>query len=229
MYPDDRVLVGVINRKRDVQTLLNARWYRIPQARLPRGIFTEYLAFYLSGSAARGLEHSGIHYYARVRGVELMYRKDLLPNEPDHRNADQPYYKVQVGEIEPKVPAITNPTRRPLSFVFTTWDRFVNGRTIADLYSQSDYFVDRIYHALKDRRLRPERTWDAQYREYGYGAAVRIVCEQGVFTGYADAQDGGSDGFYMDPTIEQDELLREIMQRIAAKGGPATLPTPPVI
>lgn len=229
MYPDDRVLIGVINRKRDLNTLLKSHWYRIPQAKLPRGIFTEYLGFYVSGSAARGLEQSGVHYYARVRGVELLYRRDLLPDEPNHRNADEVYYKVQVGELAPKLPVVTNPTRRPISFVFTTWDRFVNGHTIADLYSQSDYYVDRIYHALRDRRLRPERTWDAQQREYGYGAAVRVVCENGVFMGYSNAEQAVDDGFYLDPSLEEDEILREITMRIASLGGPATVPVPPVI
>ncbi len=229
MFPDDRVLLGVVNRKRDLNTLLRERWYRIPQVRLPRGVYTEYLAFYVSGSAARGLEQNGVHYYARVRGIELLYRRDLLPDEPDHRNANETYYKVQLGEIEPKSPVITNPTRRPLSFIFTTWDRFINAQTIPDLYSKADYYVDRIYHALKDRRLRPERTWDAQQREYGYGAAVRVICEKGVFTGHTNPEQALGDSLYLDPTLEEDEILREITQRIAALGGPITLPTPPVI
>lgn len=229
MFPDDRVLVGVLNRKRDLKTLLQSRWYRIPQDKLPRGVYTEYLGFYISGSAARGMEQSGIHYYARVRGVELLYRRDLLPDEPEHRNADKAYYKVQLGDIEPKLPVVTNPTRRPLSFVFTTWDRFINGRTIADLYSQSDYYVDRIYHALKDRHLCPERTWDAQQREYGYGAAVRVICEKGVFTGYTDPSQATADSLYLDPTQQEDEILREILLRIASLGGTATISTPPVI
>jgi len=229
MFPDDRVLIGVLNRKRDLQTLLKSRWYRIPQKRLPRGVYTEYLAFYISGSAARGLEQSGIHYYAQVRGVELLYRRDLLPDEPDHRNANETYYKVQLSELSPKLPVVTNPTRRPISFVFTTWDRFVNARTIPELYSKADYYVDRIYHALKDRRLRPERTWDAQKREYGYGAAVRVICENGIFTGYTETQQATDGGYYLDPDRDQDEMLREIVSRIERMGGPVTLPTPPVL
>lgn len=149
MYPDDRVLVGVINRKRDLRLMLEERWYRIPCKRLPGGIYAEYIAFYLSGSAARDKDTTGIHYYAQRSGLELVYRKDLLPEQADHERADEVYYKVQLKPAIARVPPITNPSRRSISFIYTTWDRFVQAQIINDLYSQSGHFVDRIYHALR--------------------------------------------------------------------------------
>ncbi|MEO0599766.1 MAG: hypothetical protein AAF126_26875, partial [Chloroflexota bacterium] len=76
MYPDDRVLVGVINRKKDLSILLKQHWYRIPQAQMPDGIYTEYIGFFLSGSASTRFGKSGVHYFARQVGLELAYRKD---------------------------------------------------------------------------------------------------------------------------------------------------------
>ena len=96
MFPDDRVLVGVLNRKRDLKTLLEQRWYRIPEDKMPFGVYAEYIALFLSGSAAKSYGDSGIYLYARRKGVELALRKDLLPNEPDHKNAEKRYYKVQL-------------------------------------------------------------------------------------------------------------------------------------
>jgi len=147
MYPDDRVLVGVINRKRDLLYAQQDHWYRIPAAKMPRGIYTEYIAFFLSGSAIYK-KPSGIYYFARKRGVELVHRTDLLPKEPHHKNAKEIYYKIQFDEVLTKDPIVLNKTGRVISFIYTTWDRFINAEQIRDLYNKSDYYVDRIYHAL---------------------------------------------------------------------------------
>lgn len=48
MYPEDRVLVGVISRKADLRLLLEKRQYRIPVSRMPEGVNAEALAFFIS-------------------------------------------------------------------------------------------------------------------------------------------------------------------------------------
>jgi hypothetical protein len=227
MHPDDRVLVNVIKRKRDLNILLKDKWCHIPQHQMPDGIYSEYVAFYLSRSAAKKFDSSGIYYYAERRGVELAYRRDLFPQETNHTRADNVYYKVQFSSIEGKHPPVTNPTKRSISFILTTWDRFVNAKVIADLYSTSDYYVDRIYHALRDKQVRAVRYWDAQKKEYGHGAALRFVCEGGTLTAYTEAVYQDADGIYLDPETADDEILQEIRARIASMGGPATILLPP--
>lgn len=227
MFPDDRVLVGVINRKRDLDYLLKDHWYRIPQVQMPDGIYAEYIAFFLSGTAAKRFDSSGIYYFARRGGMELLYREDLLPNEKSQkakRKAKDVYYKIQFRSVEGKNPPVTNPTNRSFAFIFTTWDRFVNASAIADLYSTSDYYVDRIYHALRDKNIRANRYWDAQRKRTGYGAAVRIVCENGMITGYTDEDFDDDEGFYLDPGVADDKIFAEIKARMARMGGPIFLP-----
>lgn len=224
MYPDDRVLVGVINRKRDLQFLLGENWYRIPRDKLPRGVYTEYLAFFLSGSAARGRDATGIYYYAERSGVELLYRRDILPQEATHARAGEIYYKVSLKNLTARVPAITNPTRRTISFIHTTWDRFINAREVLDLYSTADYFVDRIYHALRDACLRPDRYWSTEYRETGYAPQVRILCENGVVVASTQSADGVD--VLLDMAVPEDQILAKIRAQIASKGGPVTINIP---
>jgi hypothetical protein len=222
VYPDDRVLVGVVNRKRDFAHLRDDRWYRIPQSRMKRGIHAEYLGFFLSGRAFK--ERSGaVHYYARYAGVELAYRRDLLPGEPDHPRAGDIYYKVQIDELKEKTPPITNPNRRVVSFVYTTWDRFVHAQTISDLYSQADYYVDRVYHALRQRGIQPERFWEAERRETGFGAQVRILCERGTVTVSAEKNTGS---IYLDDAHDYDTILAAIYAQIARQGGPVLVNIP---
>ena len=143
MYPEDRVLVGVIKSQRDLRLARAAGWYRIPLAQMPGGINAEYIAFFLSGAVFRELSGS-IVYYARRTGVELAYRRDLLPDQPHHPRANQVYYRVALGQLQTKTPPVTNPTKRPVVFIHTTWDRFTAAVHIADLYSQSDRFVARL-------------------------------------------------------------------------------------
>ncbi|MCY3779509.1 MAG: hypothetical protein OXG78_04290 [Chloroflexi bacterium] len=146
MYADDRVLIGVLRRKKDFQIACRQNWYRIPQRQLPRGLNAEYIALFLSGSPF-GARSGTIAYFARITGLELARRRDLLPNED--RRADEIYYKVQFRELIQRDPPIANLPARSISFIRTTWDRFIGAETISDLYSSADYYVDRVYHALR--------------------------------------------------------------------------------
>lgn len=219
MFAEDRVLVGVINRKRDLDTVLGEHWYRIPQKHMKRGVNAEYVAFFLS--KAFGERNGGIHYFAERKGVELVYRRDLLPKEPNHPRANEPYYKIQLGTIHPKVPPVLNPSHRSLSFIYTTWDRFVNATQIKDLYSTEDYFVDRIYHALRSAGIAPERSWTAEYRNAP--ARLRILCENGSVVASTQPEDGS---MYLDNKHHEDELLAAIFAEIAKHGGPLMINIP---
>ncbi len=220
MFPEDRVLVGVINRKRDLDYARSEGWYRIPQAQMPRGVNAEYMAFFLSRAFK---ERNGqIAYFATRRGLELVYRKDLLPNEANHPRANDVYYKVQLGELEAKTPPILNPTRRSIGFIYTTWDRFVRAQQVSDLYSKADYFVDRIYHALRNRGITAERTWSAEYRTTA-PAQLRILCQKGSLNASTEP---GDNRFFLNDDDQEDVILKGILAEIARQGGPVMVRIP---
>ena len=221
MFPEDRVLVGVVNRKRDLVYARDEHWYRVPQARMPRGINAEYIALFLSGAVFKE-RRGGIHYYAERKGFELARRRDLLPKEANHARAEDVYYQVQLGELVEKTPPVLNPTRRSLTFIYTTWDRFVHARQISDLYSTSDYYVDRIYHALRSTGLTAERTWQAEYRDAGR-AELRILCEKGTVVASTNRTDGS---LYLDDSQEDDKILTALKAEIARQGGPVFISLP---
>lgn len=225
MYPEDRVLVGVINRKRDLDHVRYSHWYRIPQGRAQKGIHAEYLAFYLS--RAFGEQNGAIHYYARRTGHELARRRDLLPDEADHPRANERYYKIQLGELRDKIPPVANPTRRPVVFIYTTWDRFVAAEQISDLYSEADQFVDRVYHALRQSGIRSERLWEAERASDDGGAQLRILCKRGETIATTGPPAEGR--LSLSPGQGQEaiqQVLAEIRARMAALGGPLTAPIP---
>ncbi len=225
MYPEDRVLVGVINRKRDLEHARHDHWYRIPRGRAEKGIHAEYLAFYLS--RAFGEENGAVHYYARRTGHELVRRRDLLPEEPKHRRANALYYKIQLGELRRKVPPILNPTRRPVVFIYTTWDRFIAAKQIGDLYSDADYFVDRVFYALRNAGIPAERLWEAERLSDDGGAQVRVLCEHGEVI--ATTARSTEDRLHLPAESGPDtirQVVAEIRARIAKLGGPLSVPIP---
>lgn len=151
MYPEDRVLVALINRPKDFEIARERGWYRVPEKKAPRGVFFEYVAFYFT--AAFGEEKYAVHYYARRLGHELVTRRELLPDEPDHPRADESYYKLQLGPLQRREPPIISLHWRRITFIHTTWDRFQAAKEIHDLFVEDEEFVDRLYHALRESKF----------------------------------------------------------------------------
>ena len=67
MYPEDRVLVAIMNNRRDFAIAHDQGWYRIPVKHAPeKAIEFEVLAFYFT--KAFGDQKWAIHYWASSRG-----------------------------------------------------------------------------------------------------------------------------------------------------------------
>ena len=179
MYPEDRVLVGVMPRPRDFQIAQEQHWYRVPVKHAPMGIHAEYVAFYFTKKFDPDLRWA-IHFYARRTGHELVRRIDLLPDEPDHPRSGERYYKLQLGPLKRKEPPIVSARWRRITFIQTTWDRFITATEINDLFSTKDVFVDRMYHALKARGIQPERLVEVREGQEAYTVDLLIPCREGA-------------------------------------------------
>ncbi len=215
--------MGVINRKRDLDKARYEHWYRIPRGRAPHGIHAEYVAFFLS--KAFDELNGGIHYYARRTGVELARRRDLLPDEANHSRADDLYHKLQLGDVRRKNPPVLNPTRRPIAFIYTTWDRFSEATEIADLYSDADRFVDRVFYALERSGVQPDRVWEAE-RQAG-GAQIKVECENGTVIAATDPRDAHEIALPVSRSSRAVETsVDTILKAIEAFGGPLMINVP---
>ena len=178
MHPEDRVLVAVMNRPKDFELARREGWYRLPEKKATAGAFFEYVAFYFTAAFA---EHKwAIHYYARRLGHELLTRRELLPDEPDHPRALDPYYKLQLGPLQRRDPPIVSLRWRRISFIHTTWDRFRVAEEINDLFVEGDEFVDRLYHALRESDLAPECRFPVRESGVEYLADLALPCRDGV-------------------------------------------------
>jgi len=176
MYPEDRVLVAVMNNRRDFEQTRDWGWYRIPLKHAPKTTTeTDYLAFYFT--KAFGDERWAIHWYAPVRGHEMVRRQDLLPNEPDHPRANHIYYKLQLGPLERLDPPIISLRWRRITFVETTWDRFQVAREINGLYVSGS---DGLFVTLKEKGVDPEREYPLKEAGVEYTVDLAIPCRNGL-------------------------------------------------
>ena len=148
MYPEDRVLVAYLPHPRDLTLIQEQRWYRIPQRHAPKGLYAEYYAFYFNGRFSD--KKYSIPAYAPRLGHELVRRRDLLPDQPDHPRAENWYYKVQLGPLQWLPEPIPSLRWRRITFIHTTWDRLQTAREINDLVIRGGDYVDRERAALKE-------------------------------------------------------------------------------
>lgn len=158
-YPDAEarrrtVLVGVINNATDLHRAATEGWYRIPQRRAPPRIGADYLAFYQTGAFSGQAEAQTVTYYAATRRYRLLTRRELLPAEGDHPRASDYYYRVEIGPLQRLVQPVPATTYRRITFIHTTLDRLFAAQDVRDLFRHDDPF-DRLWHALREHRLRP--------------------------------------------------------------------------
>ncbi|MCQ3928891.1 MAG: hypothetical protein DPW16_00400 [Chloroflexi bacterium] len=240
MNPEDAVLVGVVSRKRDFEIARDQHWYRIPSKQAPNGITAKYIALFFSGAKTFGEQASTISYYAQITGYELARRRDLLPDESPHARDDDEYYKLQFRELIERTPPIVNqPKPHRFAFIYTTWDRFEQAQHIRDLYSQVDYFVDRVFHALKQGGINPLRSWESGKMgskpeiEYPTGARIRVLCENGSVTASTNSADKreGEDFVYLQPQdyLSEDDAqdsAHQIREHVERLGGAKMIDIP---
>jgi len=177
-YPSDRVLVAIMNNRRDFETARDEGWYRIPQKHAPPSV-TEAVALAFYFTKAFGDEKWSIRWYAPVRGHELARRRDLLPDEPDHPHADEVYYKLQLGPLVQLELPIHSLRWRRITFIETSWDRFAAAEEINDLYVSG---ADGLYVTLKEVGFWPEREFEVREGDATYTVDMAIPCREGTVT-----------------------------------------------
>ena len=125
------VLIAVVNRLQDLETILNKKWYRIPVTRTPLQHF-DYIAFYQT--TALGKHGGRIEHYGRIAKLIKTTRTKLLPHELDHPRAHHEYYQFTFHTIRKLSRPIINKPGMRINFGYTTLSKLNHARTLASLY-----------------------------------------------------------------------------------------------
>ena len=224
MHPEDRVLVAVMTSPQDLIFARDEGWYRIPERHAPKGIHADYVAFYFGRAFAK--KKWAIHYYCRNLGHELVLRRDLLPDEPDHPRAGERYYKVQLGPLEELDRPIISLHWRRVSFIHTTWDRFTDAEEINDLLLEGDPYVDRLFYALREVGLYPEHKGQVEEQGVAYQADLVIPCNEGVVAVVVGDRSGPPSALRLAPdniSSAPADCAAQISNLVAQQGGARSL------
>jgi hypothetical protein len=128
---EDLVLVAILPEPRDLEIVRVLGWYRIPLESAPKNPHVDWLAFYLPGSFEEG--RWSVRYAARVEGVELLRRNELLREEKNHPRAEDPYLKYQLGPLFELERPIPSRRWRRFSFLYTTGERLLRAGDLSEL------------------------------------------------------------------------------------------------
>lgn len=156
--PTDLILVCIVPQPRDLDIARTLGWYRIPLVSGPEIIAADFLAFYQPASF--GPDHKWqIEYIARVEGYELALRVDLFKDEPDHPNAMNEYFKMELGTVRNLAKPITAGDWKRITFFYTTGDLLMNANTIAELQVPAE---ERgvLYRSIREKAIK-EQGYDA--------------------------------------------------------------------
>ena len=172
--PETPALVGIVTRMKDWELVWSRHWYRIPVRTAPEGLESaQYLAFYQT--RLFGQEKWAVNWYARVRGVSKVTRRELLPDEPEHPRAGAEYHKIVLGELQRLPNPIPSRRWRRIVFIPTSLERLLHAEEINDLFKVSP-IEEKLYFTLQDAGLPAERQYFVREEGYGYMLDMALFC-----------------------------------------------------
>jgi very-short-patch-repair endonuclease len=195
--PERRVLVALMNNRRDFMIARDQHWYRIPVKSAPRGIDSKYIAFYQT--VAFKEEKWSIRYRAEVKKRETVSRVELLPDEPDHPRAQEKYFRFHLHDLEELERPIASLRGRRIVFVPTTLTKFNNATEINDLFHESP-LEDLLWKNLKRINLFAERQFHVSVGKARYCLDFAVFCSEG----HIDIECDGDHWHSEKPQIESD-------------------------
>ena len=131
MHPGDWLLIGLIPTPADLERARQG-WYRLPEASAP-AILAECRALAFYQPRTFGAERWQIASWAEIQTIERLLRRDLLPDEPHHRRADEPYLKINLGPLYSVEPPLKSQKGRRLLFAPVRWAAFENAASLDTL------------------------------------------------------------------------------------------------
>lgn len=178
-YPPPDALVAILNSQRDLERARDEGWYRVPAVKAPATLkdgSIRTLALYLPKEFGADAFH--VVYAAPVLGTSTQPRRELLPEEPQHPRADQPYLRVALGAVSRLQRPIPSQRLRRLVFITTTHAKLRRAQEINDLFHESP-LEDRVWDAFQAAGIIAERQYYVPGDDKGmYALDFAIFCRE---------------------------------------------------
>jgi len=199
------VLVGVLKNKRDLEIILQQKWYRIPVDYAPKRQF-DYLAFYQPLSFKK--EGKQIKYFAEVSDFQKIKRKDLLPGEINHPRFEKYYFLIHLKNIQKLPQPIKNIHPRRISFGFTTLNRLLKAKDILQLYNVPP-LEEIVAKRLKDIGVMAISQYHLTINKKKFRLDFAIFCQKGKIAIECDNKKAHSSSLQKEKDRIKNEFLRK--------------------
>ena len=175
------VLIAILNNERDFRVLCEQSWYRIPvtsvEKWLKRRWPPQWLAFYQTKVFKD--EAYAVRYYAEVRDIRRVHRRDLFPNESaSNPKQHKTYYQLLLGPLQTLPQPICSRRWRRITFIPSTWEKFKSALEINDLYDESP-LEDRLWTEFKHLQIHAERQEQVTVNNTHYFLDFAVYCSAG--------------------------------------------------
>lgn len=131
------VLVVIMNNRADWAIAQEQHWYRIPIEQVEKlkqrqqWAPPQWLAFYQTKEFEQ--DAYSIRYFARVRTIGEVSRKELFPQEVDSKKSQKFYVKVELEPVQRLSEPIKSDRLRRLTFIATTFEKLMHSQEINEL------------------------------------------------------------------------------------------------
>jgi len=206
------VLIAIINDQRDFAILQNQGWYRVPVSSVRKWLKNrwppEWIGFYLT--KIFGEDALSVRYYGEVIEIRKEYRGVLFPNEELNEKSNRQYYQIFLSPLKQLPEPIISRKWRRITFIPTTWGKFVRAMEINDLYDESP-LEDRLWIELKKHEIPAERQEFITVMNQFYALDFAIYCQK-----YDINVETDGDSWHANPEKSEIDNLRD--NRLVAAG-----------
>jgi len=196
--PNNTVLVAILPSIKDFEIAKTQNWYRVPIKKAPpilRKGEIKYIAFYFPKVFKS--EQYSIKYYAEVKNLAIVNRKELFPGEDFNSKSENKYYKITFNPLQSLPKPIVSLRQRRLIFIPTSEEKFFNASEINHLFNDSK-LEDILWAKFLDFNIPAERQYVYSVSDKYFFLDFAIFCKTGninvqcdgdrFHTGYTEVQ-----------------------------------------
>ena len=174
------LLVSILNNRRDFKILSENLWYRIPVNSVEKWLRhrwpPKWIAFYQTKIFKE--EAYSVRYFSEISDIVTADRKTLFPKEPSNSKQNKIYYQIKIKPLQVLQHPIYSRRWRRITFISSTWEKFINASEINDLYDDSP-LEDRLWAELKRLEVDAERQELVTVKNHNYFLDFAVYCMQG--------------------------------------------------
>ncbi|HEM55324.1 MAG TPA: hypothetical protein ENO30_01030, partial [Thermodesulfobium narugense] len=205
-FDDKEVLVAPLSSKEQLDINLKSNFYHIPYKNIKfSGIKFKYIAIYQS--MKKFDKEAGIHYYGKIKGFEIIKRKDIAEIPKD---SDELYVKFEIEEWEKLEKPITCGAFGIMNRIYTNLFLLKNAKSVSELCikTKDDY---RLYLELK-------RLYEHQEEFLKVNINSKMINENTKITGFKIRNltifiNEGYYNIYKDNTLQDKISIEEFSKR----------------